>query len=321
MIWLMLLARKLVMFYKKLNRMPDVVVFHDFFVYDQFVRVMKKQFKLVHFFHSNGLKFEMLYENFPKLRRSLYARYIEKRFDSTIELLDKAVFIAKIGQINFLKTNPQFDKLKTTYFHNGIDDISTDKKIEISELPGKKNYKYRLCCTGTISERKGQYLILNALSKLDKEILKDIHVTLIGTGSQISFLKEFVLEHDIDKHVSFEGRVDNDKIYKYLAQANIYILMSNNEGLPISIIEAMRSGLPIISAKVAGIPELVKEHYNGMLIEPNEFELLKILNNISEYDWKQMGVNSRKRFENEFTFDLMRNAYCNMLDSLFIISK
>ena len=47
--------------------------------------------------------------------------------------------------------------------------------------------------------------------------------------------------------------------------------MSNNEGLPISIIEAMRSELPIISTKVAGIPELVSNNYNGLLIEPNVF--------------------------------------------------
>ena len=90
--------------------------------------------------------------------------------------------------------------------------------------------------------------------------------------------------------------------------------MSNNEGLPISIIEAMRAGLPVISTNVSGIPEQIEPLYNGLLIEPSVDELVKVLNNLPQYDWKSMGENSRKRFEKEFTFKQMMNSYCDMLD-------
>lgn len=309
-------ARKLVINYEKLYRTPDVVVFHDFFVYDQYVRVINNDAKKVLFFHSDGLKFEMLYKNFPKLRKSLFAKYLEKRFDKTIKNLDKLVFIAKIGQKNFLNTNSYINPSKTIFFHNGIDDLSHEQKKENINIPENKKFKYRLICTGTVSERKGQYLIINALSKINEDILKDVHVTLLGSGSQLSYLEEYVKNNNLTKHVSFEGSIDNSIVYKYLKQANIYILMSNNEGLPISIIEAMRASLPIISTKIAGIPELVENNKNGVLIDPAEKQLIELLNNINSYNWDDMGKHSRNRFENEFTFDKMREAYCNMLDSL-----
>ena len=91
--------------------------------------------------------------------------------------------------------------------------------------------------------------------------------------------------------------------------------MSNNEGLPISIIEAMRAGLPIVSTRISGIPELISD--NGLLLDPDVAQLTEIFNHIDEYDWKEMGVKSRKRWENEFTFDRMKKQYCDMLDSLF----
>lgn len=195
--------------------------------------------------------------------------------------------------------------------------MTLEQKKEKVLIPANKNFKYRLISTGTICERKGQYIVIEALTKINKDILENIHVTFLGGGSQLYALKSFVKKNNLTNHVTFEGSVPKEIVYKYLRQSNIYILMSNNEGLPISIIEAMRSELPIISTKVAGIPELVSNNYNGLLIEPNVFQLTELLNNIEKYDWEMMGKNSRIRFENEFTFDKMREAYCNMLDSLF----
>jgi glycosyltransferase involved in cell wall biosynthesis len=111
--------------------------------------------------------------------------------------------------------------------------------------------------------------------------------------------------------------VPNEQVHAKLSNANIYILMSNNEGLPISIIEGMRAGLAVISTSVAGIPEMVKPGYNGVLVEPTVTSLLEVLKNIVQYDWEAMGANSRKRFESEFSFDKMKKAYCDMLDSIF----
>ena len=110
--------------------------------------------------------------------------------------------------------------------------------------------------------------------------------------------------------VNFIGNTKN--VDKYLIQADCFILFSKNEGLPISIIEAMRAGLPIISTKIAGIPELVEDGKNGYLVEPNTEELANLLLKIlKEYpDLEQMGKKSRKLFEQKFTKEKMLHIYC-----------
>ena len=118
--------------------------------------------------------------------------------------------------------------------------------------------------------------------------------------------------------MTFYGSVSNNDIHEKLSQEDIFILMSNNEGLPISIIEAMRAGLPVISTTVSGIPEQVRPLYNGILIEPSVKELVNVLNDLPKYDWEGMGKNSRIRFENEFTFTQMMNSYCDMLDKIIL---
>ena len=56
--------------------------------------------------------------------------------------------------------------------------------------------------------------------------------------------------------------------------------------------------------------------YNGVLIEPTIEDLINVLGNLHKYDWEAMGINSRKRFENEFSFNQMLKSYCDMLDAL-----
>ena len=96
--------------------------------------------------------------------------------------------------------------------------------------------------------------------------------------------------------------------------------MSKNEGLPISIIEAMRAGLPVISTKISGIPELV-DKTNGILVNPDTEELKIVFNNIFRYNWSEMGHCSLVSFENEFTFEMMEKEYCDMLDSMVLPSN
>jgi glycosyltransferase involved in cell wall biosynthesis len=304
-------ARRLVKRYAALNRNPDMVVFHEIDGCYSYMKNVSSIAKRICFFHTDGKRWIMFFKLYPKLEGSLFMKYLNKILDYVINNLDKYVFITKIGFENFLMENPSVEKTKVAFFHNGIDDRSiipfTDNSI----------FSYRLCCTGTICERKGQYLIIEALNLLDTTIKNTIHLTLIGSGPDLEILKKKVKQYKLEKNVTFEGNVFNDLVHEKLCKENIYILMSNNEGLPISIIEGMRAGLPIISTNISGIPELVISQYNGILVDPTVESLLAVLKHISEYDWKTMGINSRERFEKEFSFEQMKKSYCDMLDSLF----
>ena len=305
------LAGKLVNRYLTEKSNPDILVFHEPDCCYDYISKNTIGAKTVCFFHNDGSRWKMFFKSRPQLVNArLFMRWMNKRMDRMIEKLDQCVFIAKIGQETFLKENPSVPIEKTSFFHNGIDDKPIIYKTT------ERSFKYNLCCTGTVSERKGQYLVVEALHKMDPEKRVNIHFSVFGGGKGLDDLRGMVNAYNLNDNVTLYGNVPNDMIHDKLCQEDIFILMSNNEGLPISIIEAMRAGLPIISTPIDGIPEEVEPDYNGLLVDLDSDKLTDIFNHIEEYDWETMSGNSRKRFENEFSFDQMIKSYCDMLDKI-----
>lgn len=313
-------VRKLISYYFRLKRPVDVVVFHSPFECYQFLKRNKQKVKTVLFLHTDGIPFKMETIYFPKLKNTFFFQRLLKLEEFVIRNVDRCVFITNIGRENFLNYYPFMDRDKTTVILNGIEDLSEEEKKGLKIVESERvDFKYRMCCTGTINTRKGQRIIIEALRHLDKSVLKDIHVTFVGEGPERPSLEELVEKYGLQNNVCFQGAVENSQVYLQLAKANIYILMSYNEGLPISIIEAMRMGLPVISTCIAGIPELVINEVNGILLEPNERQLITLFSHLGDHDWVQMGVNSRMRFSREFTFDRMKSEYCDMLDKVMTL--
>ena len=311
-------TEKLVDYYLSLGRTPDIIEFHSDLECFLYLKKRKEnKANTVMFLHSDGIPFKMTLQYYPKLEGTAYLRQMIDDFAWTVEHTDRIVFIAKTGQTNFLQLYPQRSLADTSVIINGIDDLTDHQKNEVNAIKMEKansTFKYRLCCTGTINTRKGHRIIIEALHRLPSALLEQVHVDFMGDGGERPVLESLVKNYGLDDHVTFYGMIPNVEIYKYLAQNNIYILMSKNEGLPISIIEAMRAGLPIISTNVSGIPELINPEFNGFLLNPDVEELTKLLSDLPKYDWKTMGENSRRRFENEFTFERMEREFCDMFD-------
>lgn len=310
----------LVDYYISLNRTPDIVEFHSNYECMLYLRRRKeKNAKTVMFLHSDGIPFKMTLLYYPCLKGTAYFSKMMSDFEWTVANTDRVVFIAKNGQKNFLNLFPERSIKDTSVIINGIDDLTGDQKKEVDIIRKDSEssaFNYRLCCSGTINTRKGHRLIIEALYLLPQSMLSQIHVDFMGEGPERPELEQLTREYGLDNNITFCGIIPNSDIYKYLARNNVYILMSMNEGLPISIIEAMRAGLAIISTNVSGIPELVENEFNGFLLNPDKNELAEVLNNMSKFDWKKMGHNSRMRYENEFTFDRMKCEFCDMFDIL-----
>ena len=113
------------------------------------------------------------------------------------------------------------------------------------------------------------------------------------------------------------GSVPNNDVYKYQAQSNISILISKLEGLPLALLEGLRSGTAVVSTNVSGIPEVVHDGENGVLINYSQKELNDVFNNLDKYDWDSMGKASRKMFEDYYNFPRMREDYIRMLQIAF----
>lgn len=296
--------------YLSLGRRPDIIVFHGFAECDYYLkhRHVDDHAKVVCFLHSDGRDITMTYNNYPKLVGSRLMKRLYNNYLNTIYGADRVVYISKLAVRAFLELHPDFDQSKIYTVVNGIDD-----KAVVLERPSS-DFKYRLCTSGTVNRRKGQYIIIEAMKRMNSDVLQNTHLTIMGLGPDYDRLVLDVQRSGLTEHVTFLGNVPNPEMHTKLCAENIYCLMSNNEGLPIAILEAMRAGLPVISTKVAGIPEQVDQR-NGILIEPDVSQLTEVLNHLPDYDWKEMGKVSRKRFEEEFTFKRMLSDYVSVFDS------
>lgn len=310
------MPQKLIDYYLSLGREAGVLVFHSVFDCYCFMKTAKTwKAKIVLFIHADSANFKMLFKYFPKAKGTFMEHWLNVRANWVYDRIDRVVSISKIGKTNF---ENEFEQLKgkISLVVNGIDDLDDKQIEEVQEIKANKELEsIRLICSGSINGRKGQWIIIDALTRLPRQNQSRFELHLLGVGPEKLELEERVKQKGL-KNIYFEGYVENSQIYKYLASSDIYVLMSDNEGLPLSIIEALRCGLPVISTPVSGIPEVVINGFNGLLIERDVNALAKVLNTIDNYDWKSMAVNSRELFEKQYTFERMRKDYLEMLKAL-----
>lgn len=147
---------------------------------------------------------------------------------------------------------------------------------------------------GVITETKGIFDLMSALVENKKFLIGRIRVFIGGSGKSEKLI-EIIKENKLNEMVQYEGWVDGKAKSRLLNKSNILILPSYFEGLPISILEGMSYGMPIIATKVGGIPSIVKNGHNGLLITPGSkkeiFEsILYFINNKDQI--QIMGNNS-----------------------------
>lgn len=159
-------------------------------------------------------------------------------------------------------------KIKRIIILPNIIDFPEPKSIN------KKRELINLLFLGLICREKGIYDLLNVVSRKKEKYIGKIKL-LIGGNGETKSLNEFIKKNQLEGLVEFLGWVEKRKKIEVFNNSDIFILPSYKEGLPLSILEAMSYGMPIISSKVGGIPEIVINNRNGILIEPGNLELIE----------------------------------------------
>ena len=167
----------------------------------------------------------------------------------------------------------------------------------------KENKTMEILFLGAIGERKGIFDLLDVILKCRDKYEGRLRLRIGGNG-EIDKLVEFISRNSLNNLVSFEGWVKDDLKHQLLSQADVLILPSYNEGLPIVILEAMTYKIPIISTRVGGIPEIV-DNDNGILIDAGdkkqiEAALDKVLF-MSKEDIYKMGLKSFDKVQSHLT--------------------
>jgi polysaccharide biosynthesis protein VpsI len=159
---------------------------------------------------------------------------------------------------------------------------------------------------GQLGERKGVGELILAM----KDIVKNAPDTILelGGNGEIDIYKK--LTND-SPNIKFLGWLDDTARSAALSRATVFCLPSRNEGAPMSVLEAMSAGLPVVSTRVGGIPELVEDGVTGLLIAPRDTAALaSALSRIlcDPVLAKSMGDCGKRRHLEKFSLDAMGNG-------------
>ena len=163
------------------------------------------------------------------------------------------------------------DWQKVGIVHCGLEDNFFNEQTLNSKREGDE---YCFLCIGRLCEQKGQLLLLEAFSRFINTGFK-AQLTLAGDGEMRVEIESFIKQHNLQGNVTITGWVDSIEIKELLSKSDAMLLPSFAEGLPVAIMEAMATGVPVISTAIAGIPELVVDKVTGFLVFPGSVNSLE----------------------------------------------
>lgn len=196
--------------------------------------------------------------------------------------------------------------------HNGVPDVGGDLRAI-----GHEGTKLRIVSVARLDVPKDHALLLEALAEV-REIPWELE--LVGDGPLTEAVREKARRLSLDERVHFSG-LCND-VPERLARADMFVLVSDWEGLPLSVLEAMRAELPVVASDVGGVAEAVSDEVTGYLVPKGNRQVLAerlrtlLLDGAKR---RRMGVQGRARYEKEFAFEIMYRRTMNLYHSVLDI--
>jgi glycosyltransferase involved in cell wall biosynthesis len=123
----------------------------------------------------------------------------------------------------------------------------------------------RLLFVGRLAPEKGCLVLIEAVAQLS-----DVTLDVVGDGPSRAELGERAAALGIADRVVFHGYMDETGVRRRLAEADVFVMTSFAEGVPVVLMEALAAGVPAVATRIAGIPELIEDGVTGMLVAPAE---------------------------------------------------
>lgn len=212
--------------------------------------------------HIHGAEYKLFFDECNEKQKE----YVKE----TLALADKIIVLSEEWK-DYFKNLVDEDKIIVIY-----------NSIVVPEEFEKNVDTNKLLFLGRIGQRKGIYDLIEVIDKL-KSKFPNIKLYVGGDG-EVEKLKQLIQEKQLEKNVEYIGWTSGEKKEKILKECSFYILPSYNEGMPMSVLEGMAYKNIVISTNVGGIPKVIENNKNGILIEPGdkeklEEELIRLLKN------------------------------------------
>lgn len=228
------------------------------------------------------------------------------RYDHLKEILDEAERIITISDYNknYMIDEFSLQPSKIDVVHMGID----TKKFSPSPPNGNIT---NILTVARLVEKKGIRYGIEAFSRLSEKY-PELHYNIIGEGPMKDDLKNLIEDLDIKNKISLLGRVLEKRLLEEYKKADIFMLPcviakdGDRDGIPMVLMESMAKEKLVISTEVSGIPELIDDGENGIMVEPKSpGDLARKIEMVieGEVDIKSMCKNARKKVCKDFNLD------------------
>jgi glycosyltransferase involved in cell wall biosynthesis len=207
--------------------------------------------------HAHGAEFHPFFASVPQwVQNSIRVSFSNIRGLITLSKLDRDLYIDSL----------QIPEERVIVLPNPV-----ELPFKVPERSDRESVK--LVFLGRVGLRKGAFDLIEAFAKLPAAQKEKTSLIFAGDGD-IEQGEQLVSKLGLGGKVFFSGWIDKNQRESLLADADIFILPSYNEGLPMAILEAMSWGLPVIATPVGGIPEVTIPGENGLLVTPGSVQQL-----------------------------------------------
>lgn len=225
-------------------------------------------------------------------------------WDKTRKFIVKQANLVTVISPTFIKDLVNFYppvKEKISFISMGID----------TELfyfkPKEFKSEQKLLFAGRLSPVKGVSYLIKAMPKILQEF-PNAKLEIIGYGEQEDDLRKLVRTLSLDKKINFVGAVENKEMPKYYHSSSVYILPSLVEGLPVALMEAMSCGCPVIATSVGGVPDLIGDGINGILIKTKSIEEISqsVIKILSDNNFRENIIkNAREKIKENYDWQII----------------
>lgn len=256
--------------------------------------------------------------NLAKKQKNFFEKLADRYIDKQVDCFITASGLARARLIE----NRQFRPEKVIQIFNAMQQEKVVKNRD--ELLAEHHFaadKFVMVCVAFLTERKGQIYLLEALKNIkdtNREIFENMVLFLVGDGEDRFKIERYLNKHQLTNNVIITGY--RSDYYDFINAADLFVLPSiKDEDMPLVILSAMGLGKAIVSTRVAGITEEIRDGIDGFLLNP--MELNKLAGVIMElYRNRELrsryGSNALKRYYDCFAIDNVIKKYIDIYNGL-----
>lgn len=265
--------------------------------------------------HLGGLSYVFLTAKILRIKKIIHTIHSpQEPDDRRINLFHRFAF--SLGAIPVTvsenvrsEMKKKLGKFQYQKIYNGTETNKSETKLERNKIKLAKNC-FVFINVANLHQIKNHNLLIAAFSVVTK-INKKCFLLIIGDGILKNEIKKQIDHLNIKKYCKIISDCQNPE--KYLRISDCFVLTSKSEGLPISILEAMRERVPVIATNVGGISEIITDKKNGFLIPSNNVKeltkLMKKISTMSKADRQEISRNGYQTLREKFSLRNMIESY------------